>query len=151
VTEAGTIRSGVLRSAVGIGTLLSEGIGDTLRVSLTGDPVDEVHAGFQILKTLHLRRHGLTLISCPTCGRLEMNIIPIVEAVEKELAGLIQPLTVAIMGCAVNGPGEAREADIGVACGKKTALLFKRGQVIRKISESEIVSTIVDEVKNWSV
>ncbi len=149
VTEAGSVRSGVLRSAVGIGTLLAEGIGDTLRVSLTGDPVDEVVAGYHILKTLRLRRHGLTLISCPTCGRLEINIIPIVEEIEKKLAGVSNPITVAVMGCAVNGPGEAREADLGVACGKNTALLFKKGQVIRKIKEEEIVPTIVDEVNRW--
>ena len=149
VTEAGSIRSGVLRSAVGIGTLLAEGIGDTIRVSLTGDPIEEVAAAYRILKTLKLRSHGLTLISCPTCGRLEINIVPIVEKIEKELADFPIPLTVAVMGCAVNGPGEAREADIGVACGKKEALLFKKGCVVGKLKESEIVKTIVNEVLSW--
>ncbi|MFH1942048.1 MAG: flavodoxin-dependent (E)-4-hydroxy-3-methylbut-2-enyl-diphosphate synthase [bacterium] len=149
VTEAGTPRRGVLRSAVGIGTLLAEGIGDTIRVSLTGDPVDEVRAGYDILKSLRLRERGLTIISCPTCGRLETNLIPIVEEVERILEGIDTPLTLAIMGCAVNGPGEAREADIGVACGKGSALLFRKGEVIRKIKEKDIVKTLVEEVHGW--
>jgi len=150
VTEAGLPRSGILRSAVGIGTLLSEGIGDTIRVSFTGDPVEEVQAGYEILKSLKLRQHGLTILSCPTCGRLQTNLIPIVEEVEKGLAGFDKPLTVAVMGCAVNGPGEAKEADIGVACGKKSALLFRRGKVIRKIKEEEIAKTLVEEVRRWN-
>lgn len=149
VTEAGTPRSGILRSSVGIGTLLAEGVGDTIRVSLTGDPVEEVHAGYEILKALHLRRHGLTLISCPTCGRLESNLIPIVEEVERVLTGVNKPVTVALMGCAVNGPGEAKEADVGIACGKRSALLFRKGEVICKIKEEEIVQTIIDEVDRW--
>ena len=149
VTEAGTVRTGVLRSSVGIGTLLGEGIGDTIRVSLTGDPVEEVKAGFDILKSLHLREHGLTIISCPTCGRTQTNVISIVEKVENALAGVDKPLTLAIMGCAVNGPGEAKEADLGVACGKESALLFKNGEVIRKIKEKEIVGILVKEVKQW--
>jgi (E)-4-hydroxy-3-methylbut-2-enyl-diphosphate synthase len=149
VTEAGTPRTGILRSAVGIGTLLAEGIGDTIRVSLTGDPVEEIHAGFEILKTLRFREHGLTIISCPTCGRLQTNLVSIVEEVERSLSGVKKPITVAIMGCAVNGPGEAREADIGVACGKKSALLFKKGQVIRKLQEKEIVRTLIEEVTQW--
>ena len=131
-------------------TLLAEGIGDTIRVSLTGDPVEEVRAGYEILKTLRLRQHGLTIISCPTCGRLETNLIPIVEEVERALAGFDRPLTVALMGCAVNGPGEAKEADIGIACGKRSALLFKKGKVVRKIKEKEIVKTLVEEVRRWS-
>ena len=149
VTEAGTPRSGILRSAVGIGTLLAEGIGDTIRVSLTGDPVDEVRAGFDILKALRLRAHGLTIISCPTCGRIQTDLIPIVEEVEKSLSDVKTPITVAVMGCAVNGPGEAKEADIGVACGKKSALLFKKGEVIRKLKEDEIVTALVNEVNLW--
>jgi (E)-4-hydroxy-3-methylbut-2-enyl-diphosphate synthase len=149
VTEAGTIRTGVLRSAVGIGTLLAEGVGDTIRVSLTGDPVEEVKSGFEILKSLHLREHGLTIISCPTCGRTQTNVISIVEKAEKALAGIDKPLTLAIMGCAVNGPGEAKEADLGVACGKESALLFKKGKVVRKIREEEIVEILVKEVKQW--
>lgn len=150
VTEAGTPRKGILRSAVGIGTLLAEGIGDTIRVSLTGDPVEEVTAGYEILKSLKMREHGLTIISCPTCGRLETNLVHIVEEVEKRLEGVDKVITVAIMGCAVNGPGEAREADIGVACGKASALLFRKGEVVRKLKEEEIVETIVAEVDGWS-
>jgi len=150
VTEAGTQKIGTLRSAVGIGALLAEGIGDTIRVSLTGDPVEEVKAGFEILKSLGLRKRGLTLISCPTCGRTQSNLITIAEKVEKALADIQKPITVAVMGCAVNGPGEAREADIGVACGKETALLFKKGEVVGKIQESEIVETIINEVNQWS-
>lgn len=146
VTEAGIPRRGVLRSAVGIGTLLAEGIGDTIRVSLTGDPVHEVTTGFEILKSLQLRTKGLTIISCPTCGRTQTNIVELVEKIEKELQDIDKPITLAVMGCAVNGPGEAKEADIGVACGKHSALLFKKGKVIQKIPESEIVRILVDEI-----
>ncbi len=149
VTEAGTPGLGILRSAAGIGALLADGIGDTLRISLTGDPVEEVRAGFEILKTMHLRTRGVTLISCPTCGRLETNLVPLVEAVEKALAGVTTPVTVAMMGCAVNGPGEAREADIGIACGKHEALLFRKGKSVRKLREEEIVPVIVEEVRKW--
>jgi len=149
VTEAGTPRTGILRSAVGIGTLLSEGIGDTIRVSLTGDPVEEVRAGYDILKSLKLRQYGLTIISCPTCGRLETNLISIVEEVERALSEVKIPITIALMGCGVNGPGEAKEADIGIACGKKSALLFIKGEVIRKIREEEIVKVLLDEVHRW--
>lgn len=149
VTEAGTPKTGIVRSSVGIGTLLAEGIGDTIRVSLTGDPVDEVAAGQEILKTLRLRDRGLTVISCPTCGRLQTNLIPIVEEVERRLRDVKKTITLAIMGCSVNGPGEAREADIGVACGKKSALLFKKGEIIRKLKEEDIVDTLIEEVGNW--
>jgi (E)-4-hydroxy-3-methylbut-2-enyl-diphosphate synthase len=149
VTEAGTAFAGSVRSAVGIGTLLAEGIGDTVRVSLTADPVDEIRAGWEILKALRLRRRGLTVVSCPTCGRLQTNMIPVVEAVEKALAGVEKPVTVAIMGCGVNGPGEASEADIGVACGRREALLFRRGVIVRKIPEGDILPVILEEVRNW--
>jgi (E)-4-hydroxy-3-methylbut-2-enyl-diphosphate synthase len=149
VTEAGSLKTGVLRSAVGIGALLAEGIGDTIRVSLTGDPVQEVRAGYEILKSLQLRKHGLTILSCPTCGRTETNMVSIVEQVEKALEKYDRPLTIAVMGCAVNGPGEAREADIGVACGRRSALLFRRGEVIRKLREEEIVPALVQEVIQW--
>jgi len=149
VTEAGTPRSGILRSAVGIGTLLAEGIGDTLRVSLTGDPVEEVRAGHDILKSLRLRQRGLTILSCPTCGRLQTRLIAIVEEVERALSEVQKPLTIALMGCAVNGPGEAKEADIGIACGRKSALLFKKGKVIRKLKEEDIVKTLIQEVREW--
>ncbi len=150
VTEAGTPHLGILRSAIGIGTLLAEGIGDTIRVSLTGDPVQEVRAGYEILKTLQLRQHGLTIISCPTCGRTHMDIVSITEQVEAALPKLDKPVTVAIMGCEVNGPGEAKEADIGIACGKKTALLFKKGKVVRKIKENEIMECLLTEIKDWA-
>ncbi|MCJ7812082.1 flavodoxin-dependent (E)-4-hydroxy-3-methylbut-2-enyl-diphosphate synthase, partial [bacterium] len=150
VTEAGTPRLGILRSAIGIGTLLAEGIGDTIRVSLTGDPVNEVHAGYEILKTLKLRQRGLTIISCPTCGRTHMNIPSLVEKVEKALPQGNKPVTIAIMGCEVNGPGEAKEADIGIACGKGTALLFKKGKAIRKIKEKDIMESLLTEIKNWA-
>lgn len=149
VTEAGTPRLGMLRSAVGIGTLIAEGIGDTIRVSLTGDPVEEVKAGYEILKSLCLREHGLTVISCPTCGRTQTNVVSIVEKVEKALSGSNKSLTLAIMGCAVNGPGEAKEADIGIACGRESALFFKKGEVIGKIREADIVDVLVKEVREW--
>ncbi len=151
VTEAGTPKLGVLRSAIGIGTLLAEGIGDTLRVSLTGDPVEEVKAGFEILKSLKLRKKGITIVSCPTCGRTQTQMVQIAEKVEQALSHIEKPLTVAVMGCAVNGPGEAREADLGVACGKDSALLFIKGEIIRKIKEDEIVSVLQHEVENWKV
>jgi (E)-4-hydroxy-3-methylbut-2-enyl-diphosphate synthase len=149
VTEAGTSKTGGLRSAVGIGTLLAEGIGDTIRVSLTADPVDEIRAGWEILKSLRLRRRGMTIVSCPTCGRLQTDMIPIVEALEKALADVQKPMTVAVMGCAVNGPGEAKEADIGVACGKREALLFKKGKIVRKIKDEKILETLINEVNRW--
>ncbi|MBN2412103.1 flavodoxin-dependent (E)-4-hydroxy-3-methylbut-2-enyl-diphosphate synthase [candidate division KSB1 bacterium] len=149
VTEAGTLRSGTIKSAVGLGILLYEGIGDTLRVSLTGDPVDEVVVGFEILKNLDLYHKGVNIISCPTCGRTEVDLVPIVNEVEKRLANMQKRLTVAIMGCVVNGPGEAKEADIGVACGKHSAVIFKKGRVIKKIPESNIADVIVEYVENW--
>lgn len=149
VTEAGTLRSGTVKSAIGLGILLAEGIGDTLRVSLTGDPVDEVIIGFEILKNLDLYPHGINIISCPTCARTEIDLISLVTKVEKKLAGEKKRLTVAIMGCAVNGPGEAKEADLGIACGKHSAVLFKKGKILCKIAEQDIVNVLVDEVRNW--
>ena len=149
ITEAGTRFTGSIKSAVGIGTLLAEGIGDTLRVSLTGNPVTEVQVGYEILRSLHLRERGITFISCPTCGRTEVDLVPIAEEVERRLIGIDKPLTVAIMGCAVNGPGEAKEADIGIACGKHSALLFKKGEVIEKIPEKDIITRLVREIEQW--
>ena len=146
VTEAGTTRSGTIKSAVGLGILLADGIGDTLRVSLTGDPVEEVYVGLQILKDLNLIPAGVTLISCPTCGRTEVDMIPIAEEVERRLASVKTPIKVAVMGCVVNGPGEAKEADIGVACGRHSATLFQKGKVVRKIKEERIVDELVQEV-----
>jgi (E)-4-hydroxy-3-methylbut-2-enyl-diphosphate synthase len=149
VTEAGTTRTGALRSAVGIGTLLAEGIGDTIRISLTADPMDEIRAGWEILKSLHLRKRGLTIISCPTCGRLQTGMIPIVEAAEKAFSRTDKSMTVAIMGCAVNGPGEAKEADVGIACGKREALLFRKGKIAGKIKEEDILKKLIEEVDRW--
>jgi (E)-4-hydroxy-3-methylbut-2-enyl-diphosphate synthase len=146
ITEAGTPRQGMLRSAVGIGILLSEGLGDTLRVSLTGKPQDEVFAGFEILKSLNLRQHGPTLVSCPTCGRSESDVVAIAEALEQYLKQIKKPLKVAVMGCIVNGPGEARDADIGVACGKGKAALFKKGEVVRTIIEPEVAAELIKEI-----
>ena len=143
VTEAGTVFSGAIRSAVGLGILLSEGIGDTLRVSLTGPPEDEVRAGWQILKSLGLRRRGPDFLSCPTCGRVSIDIPAIASEVERRLSRVTAPLTVAVMGCAVNGPGEAREADVGVAGGRGEGLLFVRGKVVGKVPERDIVREVV--------
>ncbi len=147
VTEAGTPAEGVIRSAVGIGTLLAEGIGDTFRVSLTGDPVPEVHAARSILRTLHLAPQGIRIVSCPTCGRTRVNLADTVEAVERAVAGLSGDLTVAIMGCAVNGPGEAREADVGLAGGDGDYLLFSKGQVLRKVPADRAVEALLDEIR----
>jgi (E)-4-hydroxy-3-methylbut-2-enyl-diphosphate synthase len=129
-----------------MGILLSEGIGDTIRVSLTGDVVEEVRAGIEILKSLGLKKHGVDVISCPTCGRCQMNLIKVAEQVEAALEHIEKPLKVAVVGCAVNGPGEAREADIGVAGGKGEALLFKKGEIIRKIPEDKIAEVLLEEI-----
>ena len=150
VTEAGTVRSGSVKSAVAMGILLSEGIGDTLRVSLTSDPVEEVKVAFEILKSLDLRQKGITLISCPTCSRAEVDIVAIANEVEQKLAGYDKSLRIAVMGCVVNGPGESKEADIGVACGKNSGVIFKKGKVVGKVREQEIVDTLVREVENWN-
>lgn len=147
VTEAGTERMGLIKSAIGIGSLLQRGIGDTIRVSLTADPVKEVAAGFDILKALNLRTEGVQFVSCPTCGRTKIDLIGIAAEVEKRLAGCKKPIKVAVMGCVVNGPGEAREADIGIAGGDGVGLLFKRGEVIRKVPEEQLVDELVKEVE----
>jgi (E)-4-hydroxy-3-methylbut-2-enyl-diphosphate synthase len=150
VTEAGPVWSGTVKSAVGIGTLLAEGIGDTIRVSLTGDPAEEVRAAKEILKSLHLRETGVTIISCPTCGRLETPaLVDIVKDLETRVADIRKNITVAVMGCAVNGPGEAREADIGVACGRNEALLMIRGKVAGKIPATQIVDRLYREIKDF--
>lgn len=145
VTEAGTVRSGSIKSAVAMGILLHQGIGDTLRVSLTGDPVEEILVARQILQCLKLQQPGVTVIACPTCGRTEVDMAPIAEEVERRLVGLKHPITVAVMGCEVNGPGEARHADIGVACGKNAAVLFRHGKIVRKIKADEIADELVHE------
>ena len=147
VTEAGTIKEGIIRSAVGIGALLSEGIGDTIRVSLTSDPVDEVRAAFSILKALSLRKHGVQLISCPTCGRTQVPLIELAEQIEKEVADMPYDLKVAVMGCVVNGPGEAQESDIGIAGGVNEFLLFKKGKPVRKIQADHVVEELISEIR----
>lgn len=148
VTEAGTIYQGTVKSAVGIGALLAQGIGDTIRVSLTGDPVEEIKAGKAILKSLNLYDKGVDLISCPTCGRTRIDLISVAQKVEKALEDMEKPIKVAVMGCAVNGPGEAREADIGIAGGDGCALLFKKGEIIRKIPEDKLVEELLNEIEH---
>lgn len=147
ISEAGPAFQGTIKSAVGLGILLSEGIGDTMRVSLTADPVEEVKVAYEILKSLHLRQRGPEIISCPTCGRCQINIRGIVEKVEIGLAKIKKPLKVAVMGCVVNGPGEAREADIGIAGGKGVGILFRNGRVVKKIKESELLSVLMKEIE----
>lgn len=146
ITEAGTIRSGIVKSSVGIGALLAEGIGDTFRISLTGDPVEEVKVANQILKALNLRQYGPTLISCPTCGRCNIDLAGIAAKVEDKLATIQRPIRVAVMGCVVNGPGEAREADVGIAGGKGEGLVFRKGEVVRKVPEERLVEELFAEI-----
>ncbi len=147
ITEAGTPRPGIIRSAVGIGTLLYLGIGDTIRVSLTSHPREEVIAGYEILKSLNLRQHGPVLVSCPTCGRAEVDIMSLAEQVETELMKIHKPIKVAVMGCVVNGPGEAKDADIGIACGKGKCVLFKMGEKIGVLEEKDAVRVLMREVE----
>jgi len=150
ITEAGPPRTGIIRSTVGIGTLLYEGIGDTIRVSLTAHPREEVIAAYEILKSLNLRQHGPILVSCPSCGRAEVDIVKLAQAVEKELLKITKPLKVAVMGCVVNGPGEARDADIGIACGKARAVLFKKGKKIGVIEEKDFVVALIREIEDMN-
>jgi (E)-4-hydroxy-3-methylbut-2-enyl-diphosphate synthase len=150
VTEAGPPFTGVIKSAVGLGILLAEGIGDTIRVSLTGDPVLEVRAAYGILRALGIRSRGIDIISCPTCGRCEVDLCTLVEEIQEQLEHIETPLTVAVMGCVVNGPGEAREADIGIAGGKGVGLLFKKGEVIEKVREGKWVQRLVEEVERMA-
>lgn len=149
VTEAGSLYSGIVKSAIGIGTLLAEGIGDTLRVSLTRDPVEEIRVGYQILQALEIRRHGPEIISCPTCGRCGIDLFSVVEQVEKALLTRPVPIKLAIMGCVVNGPGEAREADLGIAGGHGKGILFKNGEVVRKVPQDQLVKVLLEEVEIW--
>jgi (E)-4-hydroxy-3-methylbut-2-enyl-diphosphate synthase len=149
ITEAGPPRTGIIRSTVGISTLLYLGIGDTIRVSLTAHPREEVFAGYEILKSLNLRQHGPVLVSCPSCGRAEVDIVKLAEAVEKELLKITRPIKVAVMGCIVNGPGEAQDADIGIACGKGRAVLFKKGKKIRTIEEKDFIKVLMEEVEGF--
>ena len=148
ITAAGPSFSGSIKSSIGLGILLAEGIGDTIRVSLTGSPLQEVRVAYEILKALKLRTRGPLIISCPTCGRCDINILSIVNTLERELASLSRPLTIAVMGCAVNGPGEAREADLGVAAGKGGGVLFKKGKIVKRLQEKELVSALIKEAQS---
>ena len=147
VTEAGTERMGIIKSSVGIGSLLLKGIGDTIRVSLTADPVREIYAGFDLLKVLNLTETGVEIISCPTCGRTKIDLINLVNQAEERFKHCKKNLKIAIMGCAVNGPGEAREADIGIAGGDGVGLLFKKGEIIRKVPEDQLLDELLKEIE----
>jgi len=146
VTEAGTFLPGTVKSSVGLGLLLAEGIGDTLRVSLTDDPVQEVRVGREILRSLGLREGGAVMVSCPTCGRCEIDLIGLAREVESKLEGMKHPIDVAVMGCVVNGPGEAREADVGIAGGKGVGLVFRKGKIVRKVPEADLARTLMEEI-----
>ena len=146
ITEAGKGSGAVVKSSIGIGLLLSEGIGDTLRVSLTGDPAEEVRVGYEILRALKIRQRGVEIISCPTCGRCEIDLLPLVEKIEKAVQNISAPITIAMMGCVVNGPGEAKEADVGIAGGKGVGVLFKKGRVVRKVKERDFATALLKEI-----
>ena len=149
ITESGTLLSGNLKSGIGLGVILYQGIGDTIRVSLTGDPVEEVRSAKLLLRTMGLRRGGIEVVSCPTCGRTKIDLIGLANQVERMVADIPLDLKVAVMGCAVNGPGEAKEADIGIAGGIGEGLLIKKGEIIRKVPESELLSVLRDELLHW--
>ncbi len=146
ITESGTARTGSIRSAIGLGILLYEGIGDTIRVSLTADPVEEVFVAFEILKALDIRQKGSVLVSCPSCGRCEIELFPLVGKVEELLAGIEEPLKVAVMGCVVNGPGESMEADFGISGGKGKGLIYRQGELLRTVDESKLVESLFTEI-----
>jgi (E)-4-hydroxy-3-methylbut-2-enyl-diphosphate synthase len=148
VTEAGTLFSGTIKSAVGLGILLHDGIGDTIRVSLTADPVEEVRVAWEMLKALKLRERGVNIISCPTCGRTQIDVIGLAMEVEQRLSHITRPLDVAVMGCIVNGPGEASHADVGIAGGKGRGVLFRHGKLIKRMKESELADALVAEVES---
>lgn len=149
ITESGTVYSGSVKSAIGLGNILYQGIGDTIRVSLTGDPVQEIYAGKMILKTLGLRKGGINVVSCPTCGRTQIDLIGLATQVEEMVKEFDLDIKVAVMGCAVNGPGEAREADIGIAGGIGEGLLIKKGEIVKKVPEAELLETLRQELVNW--
>lgn len=147
VTESGTLKGGTIKSAVGIGALLAEGIGDTMRVSLTANPVEEIYAAYDIQKVLGMRKTGAEIVSCPTCGRTQLDLISIANEVEKRAANIDKPIKIAVMGCAVNGPGEAREADIGIAGGKGEGRIFKKGEIIKKVPQDRLVDELMKEIE----
>ncbi len=147
VTEAGTFTGGIIKSSIGIGTLLAEGIGDTIRVSLTDSPIEEVKAGYSILKALGLRKRGINFVSCPTCGRTQINLIELAKEVEKRLESFDKPLTIAVMGCAVNGPGEAKHADYGIAGGINEGYIFKKGEIIKRLPEEKLVDEFINIIQ----
>ncbi len=148
VTEAGTPKAGSVRSAVGLGTLLANGIGDTIRVSLTTDPVEEVFVGYEILKSLDLRQHGATMVACPTCGRVEVDLFSLANEVDEYLKNIKAPIKVAVMGCVVNGPGEAKDSDVGVAAGRGKGVIFRKGKILRRVMEDEIVPALKEEIES---
>ena len=150
ITESGTLLSGNIKSSVGLGIILYQGIGDTIRVSLTGDPVEEIRSAKLILKSLGLRKGGVTVVSCPTCGRTQIDLIGLAGKVEKMVSDLDLDIKVAVMGCVVNGPGEAKEADIGIAGGIGEGLLIKKGEIIKKVKEEELLDTLRQELLNWN-
>ena len=147
VTESGTLKGGTIKSAVGIGALLAEGIGDTMRVSLTANPVEEIYTAYDIQKVLGMRKTGAEIVSCPTCGRTQLDLISIANEVKKRAANIDKPIKIAVMGCAVNGPGEAREADIGIAGGKGEGLIFKKGEIIKKVPQDRLVDELMKEIE----
>ena len=147
ITEAGRGSGAIVKSALGIGLLLQEGVGDTLRVSLTGDPVEEVRVGYEILRALKIRQRGVEIISCPTCGRCQINLTPLVKKIEKATQHTTIPLNIAIMGCVVNGPGEAKEADLGIAGGRGVGVLFRKGRIVRKVKEKDFARVLLSEIK----
>ncbi len=148
ITESGTVATGSVKSAVGLGLLLAEGIGDTIRVSLAGDSTDEVRVGFEILKSLHLRRRGVNVIACPTCGRLEIDVVRLSNMLEAKLGHITEPIDISVLGCVVNGIGEGKEADIGIAGGRGVGLLFRGGEIIRKVPQEELESVLLEEVEH---
>jgi (E)-4-hydroxy-3-methylbut-2-enyl-diphosphate synthase len=149
ITESGTPQRGSIRSAVGIGAMLYLGLGDTIRVSLTGHPTEEVIAGYEILKSLNMREHGPTMVSCPTCGRTQVNLVSLAQEVEQRMSKVARPLKIAVMGCIVNGPGEAREADLGIACGKGRGAIFRKGELICTVDERDLIDTFMAEVEKF--
>lgn len=151
ITEAGTVRAGNIKSALGLGMILSQGIGDTIRVSLTANPVEEIVSAKLILKTLGLRAGGIEVVSCPTCGRTKIDLIGLAEQVERMVAGYNLPIKVAVMGCAVNGPGEAKEADLGIAGGNGEGLVFRKGEIVRKVPETELLSALKEEIESYEI